>query len=163
MKRLQVGNIYEFVLPNENKRYFQFIGKDSTQLYGHVIRIFQKEYGKSETPTVEEIIAGNVEIYAHTFVNGGVTLGFWKYFGISKDTGSLDIVFRDAEDYGERPRENFVSHKWYVWKMNGPMVDVGTLPPKYYTAPVGLVFSPYSVKDYLENGTYGMKYYPDYK
>ncbi len=37
----------------------------------------------------------------HTFVNGGVTLGFWKYFGISKDTGPLDIVFRDTEDAGE--------------------------------------------------------------
>ena len=43
MNRVLSGNIFEVIVPNDQKRYFQYVCKDLSLLNGDVIRVFSKE------------------------------------------------------------------------------------------------------------------------
>ena len=163
MSKVLYGDIFELVAPDERKRYFQYVGKDLAQLNGDVIRIFIKSYEKETLPTEEEIICDEVDCYMHTSVSAGVKSGLWTYYGRNKDIGSKDIYFRDTADYGHYREEQIVSNNWIVWKMNGKREYVGTLPEEYYSAYIGLLFSPISAAYRVINGHYKMLFYPSYK
>lgn len=162
MNRVLSGNIYEVMVPNERKRYFQYVCKDLSQLNGDVIRLFSRSYEMNASPTAEEIICDEVDCYMHTAVGAGVKFGLWAHYGRNKDVGSKDVYFRDANDYGHYPGQRTVSHNWTVWKMNGERKYVGTLPEEYYSAHIGLLFSPFSAAYRISHGCYKMKFYPLY-
>lgn len=114
MNRVLSGNIYEVMVPNERKRYFQYVCKDLSQLNGDVIRLFSRFYEMDASPTAEEIICDEVDCYMHTAVGAGVKFGLWAHYGRNKDVGSKDVYFRDANDYGHYPGQRIVSHNWTV-------------------------------------------------
>ena len=159
MKRLLPGNIFEVMVPNDQKRYFQYVCKDLSQLNGDVIRVFSRSYAMNFSPMAEEIICDEVDCYMHT----AVKFGLWSHYGRSKDMSSKDVYFRDSNDYGHYPGERIVSHNWTVWKINGEREYVGTLPEEYYSAYIGLLFSPFSAAYRISHGRYKMLYYPLYK
>ncbi len=119
MNRVLSGNIFEVIVPNDQKRYFQYVCKDLSLLNGDVIRVFSRSYAITASPTVEEIICDEVDCYMHTAVGAGVKFGLWTYYGRNKNVGSKEVYFRDANDYGHYPGERIVSHNWTVWKING--------------------------------------------
>mgnify|MGYP003609227087 FL=1 len=163
MNRVLSGNIFEVIVPNDQKRYFQYVCKDLSLLNGDVIRVFSRSYAMTASPTVEEIICDEVDCYMHTAVGAGVKFGLWTYYGRSKNVGSKEVYFRDANDYGHYPGERIVSHNWTVWKINGERKYVGTLPEEYYSAYIGLLFSPFSAAYRITYGRYKMLYYPLYR
>lgn len=160
---LKKGNIYKVQLDDGIIRFFQFIGKDSTNLYGDVIRIFSSHYKIEENPDPNTIIADIIECYMHTMVSIGVKMKLWELYANSQEVGSEDIIFRSSQDVGKTPNQVYVSSNWMVWKMNHERVWVGDLPHEYKSASIGCVYSPRSVIKRLKTGTSPDIYYPTYK
>lgn len=75
--RIIKGNIFKVKLANGVIRYFQFVGKDKSELNSDVIAIFKKHY--SEEPTSPEMVLNDtIECFMHTSVLAGVKLGLWE-------------------------------------------------------------------------------------
>lgn len=159
----KIGNIYEVVIGESHKRFFQFIGRDTANLNSDVIRIFNHLYLFSENPSVDCIINDKIDCYMHTSVHAGVKFGKWKHVGKSSNIGDLNIYFRTSDDYGFFPRQKIISYHWTVWEMSGERIRVGKLPRKYYDAPIGMIYSPDSVVYRVEHQQYSNSFYPDYK
>ena len=90
-----IGDVFEIPLGN-CKRHMQFVVVDSTCLGGWCLRVFKKEYLMEFTPSVDEIVADDIDFYCLTYAIGqGVLDGIWKKVGKSKDIGDLNkMVFR---------------------------------------------------------------------
>lgn len=159
----RVGNIYEAIVGETNKRFFQYIGRDISNMNSDVIRIFNHLYGISDTPTVDEVVQDSVDCYMHTSVHAGVLQDKWRLYGRTRNVGSMDIYFRDSNDYGLYPNQRIVSRNWTIWKMNEERVYVGPLPGKYHSAYIGSIYPPDSVVYRIENQQYLTSFYPDYE
>lgn len=160
---VKTGDIYIVRLEDSRLRLFQFIGKDSTDLGGDVIRIFKTSYQSLDSVCLDSIVHDDVECYMHTSVIAGIKLGIWEKYAQSPIVGSTEIFFRSSQDYGMYPKQHIVSHNWVVWKMNGPRVFLGDLPEEYYNIDIGGVYAPSHVLFRLTTGSVPDKYYPDYK
>lgn len=163
MKRIKVGDIFFLITPNtKQKRFFQFIAKDTSSLSSDVVRVFSKAYTPDCIPTLREIIEDSVECYLHTMIHWGIKLEVWTYFGNSSNIGSLDLFFRRSRDIGMHPGQTFVSYNWEVWELNRPVRFVGRLPKQYYTADIGDVSGPLRAVKEIEEREYCGVYYPKY-
>lgn len=160
--RITKGDVFKVKLENGINRYFQFIGKDASDLNGDVIAIFKKQYAE-ESVSPEMIVNDETECFMHTSVRAGFKLGLWeRAFSIPVKFKEEEIFFRDSLDYGFYPRQHIVSHNWDVWSMNGERRHVGALPREYHNAAIGGVYAPIHVINRLETGEEPAKYYPDY-
>ncbi|MBU0985482.1 MAG: hypothetical protein KKA42_16535 [candidate division Zixibacteria bacterium] len=139
MKRVvtKVGFIYSVKLDAKSKKYFQYVDFDNTMLGSPVIRAFAKVYPIAANPTMDEIVKGEVEFYAHCFVSWGVKMGLWEKVGKHKEVGVVDTLFRFADDF-----EVEVSENWYVFEVNGELQHVGKLKGRYQKAEFGEVMPP---------------------
>lgn len=157
---IKIGDIFEVKIDDSFKRYFQYITNDKTQLNSDVIRVFTERYPIDETPVLSKIIKGNVDFYAHVVTKWGVKQGYWKNVGNDLDIGVTDILFRGSHDYGvkEGVEPIKVSHRWYVWKINQPFVDVGRLEGENIKAEIGLVIPPYILFQRIKTGNYEFIY-----
>lgn len=161
MRRIKKGDVFKVKLENGEIRYFQYIGKDSSELNGDVICIFKKHY-TDECNQESIIMSDEIECYIHTTVSSGMKWGLWEYAFSSPVKSEEGIFFRTSQDVGLFPRQIIVSHKWVVWEMNKERVFVGVLPKEYHSAEVGSIYSPEGVIKRLETGTLPMKFYPIY-
>ncbi len=157
------GNIYKVVLENGVVRFFQFIGKDRTELNSDVIKIFARHYNSSDNPNVETILHDDTECYMHTIVKVGIKLGYWEKFCSAKAIIEAPIFFRTSQDVGLFPKQHFISHRWVVWEMNGEWCEVGDLPVSHYKTDLGTVFAPFGVIYRLQTGENPIRYYPSYE
>lgn len=157
---IKIGDLFQVVLSDGSKVFFQYIGKDSCDMNTGVIRIFKHRYQQNATPSIDEIIRDDVVYYLHTFIRGGLKYGLWTKYGSSKEIGTNEIWFKDSYDYGNYPGQKIVSYDWVVWKFNGHRTDVGALPSRYFQANIGLVFDPFNVLEMIESGSFDLKYYP---
>ncbi len=162
MKRisLKVGDIFEVSLGDTKKGYVQYIGNDRTQLNSDVIRVFAlRTESNAES---EEIVKSHVEFYSHvTDVKAGIKDGSWKKVGHSDDIGdSKAPFFRHSDDYGNPDVKK--SDRWYVWRMNEPMANVGKLAGENTRADIGVVTWPTHIVARMRTGKYHA-FYPDYK
>lgn len=138
--RIIKGDIFKVKLANGIIRYFQFIGKDNSELNGDVIAIFRKHHSKEPT-SPEMVLDDKFECFMHTSVLAGIKLGLWeRVISLPVTVLEKEIVFRTSLDYGLYPRQHVVSHRWVIWSMNGERHYVGTLPKEYYTSDLGGVF-----------------------
>ncbi|MBP5506204.1 MAG: hypothetical protein J6X89_08945 [Bacteroidales bacterium] len=156
------GTILKASLEDGTVRFFQFVGQDSSDLNGDVIRIFARHYDGATSVAATDIVNDAVECYMHTIVSVGLELGLWEQYADIADVGNLDIYFRTSEDFMSAPGPSFVSHKWVVWKMNGERNFVGTLPVEYRSADLGGVYAPKHVLYRLSTGQIPDKFYPGY-
>lgn len=149
-----IGNIYCIRINEREKCIFQYIAKDKSLVYFDVIRVFSRLYPSDYTPDLEAILSDNVRCYLHTPVKLGEQIGCWEKIGYCKDIGSLgSIVFRTSGDYANsKPGIKNISHKWTVWYLSEEPYFYGKLPKKYYTADIGLGFSPRMVVHILSGG-----------
>lgn len=133
---VKIGNIYEIRVPDGQLVYFQYIGKDKTQLYGDVIRVFKGRY--KQRPSIDVIISDMVAFYQHTFVRMGVKDGSWERIGHSEDLGDMDIWFRVNKSY----LKDYGPESWEIWKYNNPRKFVGVLPTDFQKADIGFLDPP---------------------
>ncbi len=160
--RVTKGTVFKVRLVNGDIRFFQFLGKDVSELNGDVIVIFKRHYTDGQC-NMDEILQDEIECFMHTSVSAGVKSGLWEPVLTSPvSIPEAGIVFRTSQDIGQHPRQHFVSHRWVVWTMNGDRQYVGTLPREYYNADLGGVYAPIHVIRRLETGEEPDKYYPSY-
>lgn len=160
----KIGDIFSVKISKTEKKYFQLIAFDLTQLNSDVIRSFKEIYSIDEKPDLLKILAGEVQFYAHCVTNIGVKMGYWDKVGNVKDVGEIvSIIFRGSSDYGRYPGQRIISEDWYVWKLNKDTIKVGILKGEYQKAEIGLVFSPDTIVYRMRTGVYDMPYYPSYE
>jgi hypothetical protein len=154
-KRITIGDIFEVRL-TDGKSFIQYIANDTSMLNSPVIRSFKMRYANNIEVNVEKIVNDDVHFYAHVFLRIGCKLGCWNKIGHSEEIGRLDILFRDSHDYGKPAIKT--SENWYVWKINGPFVDVGKLADENQGAEIGVVVPTDSIVHRMQTGKYDFVY-----
>jgi hypothetical protein len=162
----KIGDVFSGKINENNKKYFQLIAFDLTQLNSDVIRAFKKTYSINESPELLEIINGEVEFDAHCVTKSGVKMNLWKKIGNISDVGSLNhVLYRDTNDYGYKEDEEpvKVSHNWHVWRINDEnFTHVGKLTGEKRKAYIGLVINPLGIIELLKGNKYPI-FYPDFE
>jgi len=161
----KIGDLFSVKIDDSNKKYFQLIAFDLTQLNSDVIRAFKEVYPITAIPEMSEIVNGEVEFYAHCVTKSGVKLGYWEKFGNTLNIGNTtNIVFRDTNDCGSKPGEQIkVSNKWYIWRINDEkFTRVGKLEGENRKAEIGVVISPDRIVHRIKTGKYDFVY-PDFE
>lgn len=162
-KRIIKGDIFKVLLKDGIIRYFQFIGRDRSELNGDVIVIFKKQYD-NESNDPETITSDEIECFMHTSLLAGIKLGLWeKVHSLQVRIRECEVFFKESQDEGLYPRRHFVSHHWVVWAMNADRLYVGTLPEEYYNTDLGGIYAPIHVIYRLETGERPDRFYPDYR
>ncbi|MGJ1323031.1 hypothetical protein ACR780_10090 [Sphingobacterium faecium] len=157
----KIGDVFSVKIDESNKKYFQYVASDLTQLNSDVIRAFNKVYPINANPDLSEIVSGEVEFYAHCVTKLGLKMGYWEYVENISNTGSLEnILFRDTNDYGSKPGDQIkLSNNWYVWKINDKdFTRVGKLLGNNRNAEIGIVISPDSIVNRMITGEYNFIY-----
>lgn len=156
----KIGNIYEVKLA-QGKKYFQYIADDELQLGSNVIRGFKKLYSLDSLPDLNVVANDEVEFYAHCLIKVGQKLKVWLHVGNLSELGSLDIYFRDTDDFGRKLNEEAVnvSDKWYIWKLGDKNhTRIGNLRDQFKNAEIGLVFPPQAISFRMEMGKHIVSY-----
>ena len=79
----KIGNVFSMKLSDGTKGHFQFVAIDTTNLSSSVIRVFKKRYALNETPSIDEIVHGEVAFYAQAILRIGILDGVWEKIGKS--------------------------------------------------------------------------------
>ncbi len=152
----KIGDVFSVKIDENNKKYFQLIAFDLTQLNSDVIRAFTKLYPLNTNPDLTEIVNGEVEFYAHCITKLGLKMGYWESIGNITDVGySNDILFRSC---GDRAQQVPVSQDWWIWKINEEQKPVGKLEGENRKAEIGSVIPPDSIVHRLQTGKYDFMY-----
>ena len=156
MKRVitKIGDILCVDIDGDYKCYLQFIAVDFTQLNSTVIRVFKNHYPLDSTPTMDEVVKGEVSFFAHVMLNNGIRDGVWYKVGKHKDVGDTDnIMFRQHQEIGVETMER--KNIWYVWKINQEDIRVGEcLPEEYRELSLGSVFHYERIIEKIKTGKF---------
>lgn len=160
----KIGDVFCINLDDCNKKYFQYVAKDLTQLNSDVVRAFKKTYPIDENPNLPDVAKDEIAFYAHCVINLGVKMGVWQKVGKAPIEGEIDVLFRSTNDYGRKPDEAPVkiSHNWYVWRINEESRRVGKLEGENQKSEIGMVMNPLSVVHRIRTGEYNLPNYPGY-
>jgi hypothetical protein len=153
----KIGNIFEVTLKSGERRYFQYIANDLTQLNSSVIRVFKRKYATDEKVDFEALLESEVEFNVHTMLKPGIQLGYWRKVGTSDKIGNpSNILFRETEDSGRGVNDQpvLISHKWFVWRIGEEYRNVGRLVGENRLAEQGGVMPPIAIMNRLETGDY---------
>lgn len=151
----KIGDVFSVKIDNNDKKYFQYIISDLTQLNSDVIRTFKKEYPINANPDLSEIVNGEVEFYAHCVTKLGLKMNYWESIGNISNVGNFDnVLFRSS---GDNPQMK-VSHNWWVWKINEKQKQVGKLEGENRKAEIGSVIPPDSIVYRIRTGEYDFVY-----
>lgn len=158
----KIGDVFSVKIDDNNKKYFQLIAFDLTQLNSDVIRAFTKVYPINTNPDLSEIVKDEVGFYAHCVTKIGLKMGYWESVGNTAEIGNTtDILFKGSEDYGTKVGEEpiKVSHKWYVWHINDKdFTRVGKLEGENKKAYTGIVMNPLGIIELLKGNKYPINY-----
>ena len=155
------GDIFQVLLDNNMKGYFQFIILDLTQLNSEVIRVFKKRYPANETPDFSVIVKDEVQFYAHVVIKFGVKMNLWnKVSNVPLELGLEPPCFRGSNDYGNP--EIKVSKSWYVWKTNEDFVQVGEPKGQHTSYDIGSVLAAPEIPEIMNTGK-SSYFYPSYQ
>lgn len=140
---IRVGAVFCVEIDNEYKCFFQYVGRDRTQMGSDVIRVFKTRYPAVYEPLVDEIVKDEVSFYSHTFLRLGVQEQVWNIIGMCKDVGDTEnISFRLFDD------------SWYVWKINGKYQYVDEMTDEIQNFDFGWVFPYKEILRKIETGHY---------
>jgi hypothetical protein len=125
-KYLKIGDIFAVYLGNGTKGYVQYIADDMTQLNSRVVRSFKNRYSVTDNPTVDVIVSGEIEFYAHVYdVKSVEKEGLWKKVGKSNDVGDIKKpIFRSTPEDITLSSPSHISKHWYVWKIGEDSKEV---------------------------------------
>ena len=150
--RTRIGDVFSVALSPQGKKYFQFVANDPTQLNSDVIRAFATVYLAGSHAPLEAIVAGEIQFHAHVVIKWGLKMELWSRVGNTPIIGQLDVLFRGSHNSTKSAINN--SNDWYVWRIGGPMRDVGTLEGDNRRAEFGLVMSPENIVNRMRTGRY---------
>lgn len=157
----KIGDVFSVKIDDKNKKYFQLIAFDLTQLNSDVIRAFKKLHPINSNPDLSDIINDEVQFYAHCITKLGIKMGYWEKAGNLPDVGQTDhILFRSSGDYGNPQIK--ISKNWWVWKINQQQKHVGLLIGENQKAEIGVIMDGESIVHRMKTGEYD-GFYPDYK
>ena len=74
MSRTRLGDVFEVRLNSREKKYFQYVANDYTQLNSNVIRAFSSKYPLRATPDLHVVLSGDVEFHAHVVILWGLKI-----------------------------------------------------------------------------------------
>lgn len=132
----RIGDIFCAKIDNEYKCYFQYVGKDTKQLGGALIRVFRKKYPLDANPDLMDVIKGEIGFYTYTFIQIGTKLGAWYKVGkapILYQECLNDLIFGNPRNFLIDDR-TFLSYPvnpfehWFVRKYKESFEDIGRLP-----------------------------------
>ena len=150
----RLGDIFEVLLDNNLKAYFQYIMRDMTELNGDVIRVFQTRYSQEEDVVLEKILDDSVDFYVHTSVLPGAKQGLWHKVGNVKVPIDIERpCFRGTDDdYASKK----ISKDWYIWRANdNETTYIGKFTEKYKHCDKGGIYPPFAIKDRIQSGDDG--------
>jgi hypothetical protein len=151
----KIGDVFSVEIDDNNKKYFQYIISDITQLNSDVIRAFRRVYPIHANPDLIEVVNGEVEFYAHCVTKLGLKMNCWKSVKNIKEVGEFDeVIFRSSSD---NPKTE-VSQNWWVWKINEAQKFVGKLEGENRKAEIGSVIPPHSIVHRMKTGKYNFVY-----
>lgn len=157
--RTKIGDLFSVKINEKDKKYFQLVAFDLTQLNSDVIRVFKKIYPIDYVPNFSGVVESEVEFYAHCITKIGLKMGYWEKVGYLDNIGSTDgIIFRSSED----DPQTKISKNWWVWKINHELKKVGELEGENRNAEIGSVIPPDSLVHRIRTGEYDF-IYPDFK
>ncbi|MCQ2217428.1 MAG: hypothetical protein MJZ33_02955 [Paludibacteraceae bacterium] len=149
VKSTKVGDVFEVVISDTEKRYMQYIASDLTQLNSDVLRVFKHIYKLNEKPTLAEIVSGNVDYYTHGDSKFGIKMEAWTLYGNINEIGDYSNVwFKCKRDY-TNPENN---NDWYVWKIGDSHISMDINKIKDLGAHLGMVNSYLSILYRLRTG-----------
>lgn len=158
----KIGDVFSVKIDESNKKYFQLVAFDKTQLNSDVIRAFKKEYPDNTKPDLSEIVKDEVEFYAHCVTKLGLKMSLWESVGNITEIGDTSaILFKDTNDYGTKVGEEpiKVSKNWYVWHINDKDFNrVGKLKGENRLAYTGIIMNPLGIIELLKGNKYPINY-----
>lgn len=158
--KIKIGDVFSVNIDESNKKFFQYIVSDLSQLNSDVIRVFKKIYPISSNPELLEIVTDEVEFYAHCVTKLGIKMGYWDKIGNIIEVGNFhDVVFRTPSHTFHRLN---ISYDWWVWKINEEFKHIGKLEGEYKKSEIGSVIPPDSIVYRMKNGKYDFVY-PDFE
>jgi hypothetical protein len=166
MANTKIGDIFSAKIDDNNVKFFQLVAFDLTQLNSDVIRAFKTKYATDYHPNLLNIVADEVDFYAHCSTSLGLNMKIWEKVGNLKEVGNTDnVLFRGTNDYGKKEGEepSKVSNNWYVWNINDlDQTYVGELRGKNRKAFIGLIINPLGIIELLKGNKYPV-YYPEFE
>jgi len=163
LARIKLGDIFSVEINDHDLKYFQYVANDLNQLNSDVIRVFAMTNSNTDIDLIK-LANSEVEFYAHCLIKLGTKMDCWKKVGNVQNVGSLDIFFRNTNDYGAKPGEQIkISDKWFIWKVwDNDYTRVGNLTGDHRKAEIGIVINPFSIVHRIKTGGYDFSY-PDYE
>jgi hypothetical protein len=162
----KIGDIFFVKINESDKKYFQLIAFDLTQLNSDVIRVFNKIYPINTNPDLSIIVNDEIDFHAHCVTKLGLKMNLWWKIGNINKIGNIEnVIFRDTNDYGKKIGEEpiKISHNWYIWKINDEnFTRVGKLTGKNRKAEIGIIINPQSIVYRIRTGKYNF-FYPDFE
>ena len=162
----RIGDIFFVTLDNGNKKYFQYIANDLTQLNSDVIRSFKKEYSTNEQVDYKQMLSEDIDFHAHTMINIGVKQAlFHKEGRFDVFPEIANIVFRGTLDYGKTINEETIkiSNNWRIWRINDDdFTYIGKLTGENRKSEIGIVMPPFAIVERIKTGKFNFVY-PDFE
>ncbi|KYH07793.1 hypothetical protein A1704_03770 [Chryseobacterium cucumeris] len=162
----KIGDIFSIILDNGNKKYFQYIANDLTQLNSDVIRSFKREYSKEERADFKELLSGEIDFHAHTPINIGVKQNLYIQDGKHEVYPDIkNIIFRGTNDSGHGPGKPqvFISENWHIWRIGDEKFTLaGKLEGENRKAEIGSVIPPFMIVERVKTGKFNFVY-PDFE
>ena len=145
---MQKGSIF-CTVRNNQKRFFQYVGSDLSQLNSDVIGIFRRNYTHNEFPNVARFLDDTYEYVLHTTISLGKRMCGWEYLGETSEPHKIDdvlFVTQHSHPLFYRVGEP-IDGGWRIWKMNEDAAVISYHPNGKLTN--GMVFPPYSIEELL--------------
>lgn len=140
------------------KVYFQYVADDWAQLNSYVIRVFKHHYPMDYEPNMDEIVADDVEFYAHVYgLHNAAREGKLYKVGKHPDVGDTENIWFRCFSEGNINHMT-KSYRWYVWKINvDHTIHIGELTSEYKHFDIGLIFPFRNVYDRIRTGKWQIK------
>ncbi len=154
VKATKVGDVFEVIISDTEKKYMQYIASDLTCLNSDVVRGFTKIYAINEKPKLEEIVSDKVDFYAHCDSRAGIKMETWTLYGNTDNVGDMkNLIFMVSRDNGA-----VLSDQWYIWHINEEMQWVSRESRLLRCANYGDVFPYKMIYERIKNGFFNMVY-----
>ena len=128
------------------KGYIQYIGKDVSNLGGHVIRIFKDHFDADERIDLSQLYCSSDYFYAQTFVNPGVDAGLWQKQSVIPLEDDFKLPwFKHTPDIDHNS-----SFRWSIYKLYERPIFVGILFWKLKKLADSDIRNPFSIISILE-------------
>lgn len=162
----KIGDLFCVEFSDNTKGFFQYVTRDAEYLNGQVIRVFKKHYPIDADVAIDDILADEVDFYAHTILKAGIHFNTWHKIGNSKNVdedGFKKVIFGQTCDTIDDTSSTYKFAEievdpltnWFIWRINEKWTQIGILPDKYHdVVELGYIMSYLNIKNRMERGYY---------